>query len=54
MVSTLAFGADDPGSIPGGGAEKEKLLSLLLSSASEGTVNLRSSRPKSLCSSCFL
>ena len=26
VVSTLAFGADNPGSIPGGGAEKENLF----------------------------
>ena len=41
MVSTLALGADNPGSIPGGGA-------LLLSSASEGTVSRRSSRLRAL------
>ena len=46
VVSTLAFGADNPGSIPGGGTEKEKFISLLLSSASEGTVSRRSSRPR--------
>ena len=40
--------ADNPGSIPGGGAEKENLFSLLLSSASEGTVSRRSSRPRAL------
>ena len=33
---------------PGGGAEKEILFSLLLSSASEGTVSRRSSRPRAL------
>ena len=39
------------GSNPGGGAEKEncrKKISLLLSSASKGTVSRRSSRPRAL------
>ena len=48
VVSTLAFGADNPRSIPYGGAEKEKNISLLLSSASEGTLSRRSSRPRAL------
>ena len=48
VVSTLAFGADYPGSIPGAGAEKQFFFSLLLSNASEGTVSRRSSRPRAL------
>ena len=39
MGRTPACGANDQGSIPGGGAKKKD--SLLLSSASEGTLNCR-------------
>ena len=48
VVSTLAFGADDPRFKSRWGRRKRKFISLLLSSASEGTVSRRSSRPRAL------
>ena len=48
VVSTLAFGTDDPGFKSRWGRRKRIFISLLLSSASEGTVSRRSSRPRAL------
>ena len=53
VVKTLGCSAYYSGSIPGGGAEKEIPISLLLSNVSDGFLSRRSSWPRAMAARVY-